>query len=122
MSGSDASWIAVAMSALALGGTAANGLIGWLKDRDKYRFDINTAVQKVETANAVKLAQLDAKVNGLSEDLADCKQQHADAKAEVATLREQVNRKFTAVVTEMRTGGPGGGPDLNKPLGGGDAK
>lgn len=118
MNAADASWIAVAMSALALFGTAANGLIGWLKDRDKYRFDLNTAVQKVETADAVKLAQLDAKVNGLSEDLADCKQQHAEAKTEVAALREAMNRKFSAVVTEMRGESPAPGTDLHKPLGG----
>jgi hypothetical protein len=39
-----ATWIGVAMSALALGGTIANNIVSYFKDRDKLKYDAKVIV------------------------------------------------------------------------------
>ena len=90
-------WVGVALSAVALAGTIAQGVITWLRERDKLLYDVKLATLETELQSAkegqVKCEERHDEVNKKLDECHDmhettnAKLQIADAKQSIADIR-----------------------------------
>lgn len=69
------SWIGVGMAGIALLGTIANGIIGWLTKRDQLRNDVTTALQQAEIVTLKASSQ-------------KCQEMHTETQAKLNSCEE----------------------------------
>lgn len=92
-------WITVAISAIALLGTVANGFIGAF--RQKTELQHNYKVLELETAKKYQQEQiqvLSANQDKMAKALEICDKQHEETRIELLVLKTKVNAQPTAVV------------------------
>ncbi len=83
----EATQTGVTMAVIGLVGTVSGLFFGWLKDREKYRFDVE--LNGLKSQNAQQATQ----IASLTRDHADCKEDHRRTEVRLAAIEQALAGK-----------------------------